>query len=428
MRLAAAALALLVSFGAASQPLPPAAPGDAGFSRDGLARIDRFFEREIAAHRVPGAVVAIARDGKLVYYKAFGTIDPATGAPMPLDAIFSLASMTKPMVAVSALTLTEQGLLPLKSRLDQYFPAFGKDKTVGLPAARGDANPEKAHPIYIQDLFRHTSGIAYGNRGDSPIHKLYPSGSAAAAVKYTGDEFIANVAPLPLLYQPGTVWEYSLAVDVLGLVVEKVAGERLDAFMRRALWGPLGMPDTRFVLDASQRARIAHAFPNNPLNGKPQHLELLEHTAKFDCAGGCAFGSVPDYIRFGQMLLDGGVLDGKRILSPKTVQLMTSDSLGANIKNNVADIEGHRDGYGFGLTVAVRTRAGVAAVPGSIGDYTWNGANGTAWWNDPAEHLVVAFGTAAPGELRKYYREQMADLVYGAMERSYIPAGERLGR
>jgi CubicO group peptidase (beta-lactamase class C family) len=428
MRVTAAAFALLVCLSAAAQPLPPAPPEDAGFSREALARIDRFFEREIAARRVPGAVVAIARDGKLVYYKSFGTLDPATGAPMPLDAIFSLASMTKPMVAASALTLTEQGRLPLKSRLDQYFPAFGQEKGVGLVAASADAKPEKARPIYIQDLFRHTAGIAYGNRGDSPIHKLYPSGSAASAVQYTGEEFIAKVAPLPLLYQPGTVWEYSLSVDVLGLVVEKVAGERLDGFMRKALWGPLGMRDTAFVLERAQRARVAHAFPNNPLNGQPQHLELLEHTAKFDCAGGCGFGSMGDYVRFGQMLLDGGVLDGKRILSPKTVQLMTSDQLGANIRNNVADIEGHRDGYGFGLTVAVRTRAGVAAVPGSIGDYTWNGANGTGWWNDPAEHLVVAFGTAAPGDLRKYYREQMADLVYGAMEKSYVPAAERLGR
>jgi len=428
MRFIAAVAAAFLSLGAAAQPLPPAAPEAAGFSRDGLARIDRFFEREMAAHRVPGGVVAIARDGKLVYYKAFGTIDPATNAPMPLDAIFSLASMTKPMVAVSALELTEQGRLPLKSRLDEYFPAFGQDKTVGVVSAAADAKPEKAHPIFIQDLFRHTSGIAYGNRGDSPVHRMYPASSAGSSVRYTGDEFIATVAPLPLLYQPGTVWEYSLSVDVLGLVVEKVAGERLDGFMRKALWGPLRMPDTTFAITDAQRARVAHPFPNDPLTGKPQHLELLVHHAKFDCAGGCAFGSVGDYLRFGQMLLDGGVLDGKRILSPKTVQLMTSDALGPGIKNNVASIEPDKDGFGFGLTVAVRLHAGVAAIPGSIGMYTWNGANGTIWWNDPAEHLVVVVGTAAPGDLRKRYRNQFADMVYGAMVKSYIPAGERLGR
>jgi len=332
------------------------------------------------------------------------------------------------MVAASALELTEQGRLPLKSRLDEYFPAFGQDKTVGVVSAAADAKPEKARPIFIQDLFRHTAGIAYGNRGDTPVHRMYPASSAGSGVRYTGDEFIAQVAPLPLIYQPGTVWEYSLSVDVLGLVVEKVAGERLDAYMRRALWGPLGMRDTRFVLDAAQRARVAHPLPNDPLTGKPQHLELIEHTARFDCAGGCAFGTVGDYVRFGQMLLDGGVLDGKRVLSPKTVQLMTSDALGPNIKNNVALIEPDKDGFGFGLTVAVRMHAGVAAIPGSIGMYTWNGANGTIWWNDPAEHLVVVVGTAAPGELRKRYRNQFADMVYGAMVKSYVPAGERLGR
>jgi CubicO group peptidase (beta-lactamase class C family) len=427
MRILAAVLVAFASFAAAAQPLPPAPAAAMGFSAERLARIDRFFEREIAAKRVPGAVVGIARDGKLVYFKAFGTIDPATGAPMPLDAIFSLASMTKPMVAVGALALTEEGRLPLHAPLDEFFPAF-RDKQVGLVAPGSDAKPEKAKPIHILDLFRHTAGIAYGNRGDSPIHKLYPSGSAAAALQYTGDEFIATVAPLPLIYQPGTVWEYSLSVDVLGLVVEKVVNERLDAYLRRALWGPLRMPDSGFGMPANGQSRVARAFPNDPLTGRPQRLVLIEGKPKFDCAGGCGFGTVGDYLRFGQMLLNGGVLEGRRIVSPKTVQLMTSDHLGANVRNNVANIEGHRDGYGFGLTVAVRTRAGVASVPGSIGDYTWNGANGTAWWNDPAEHLVVVYGTAAPGNLRKYYREQVADLVYGAMDRSYVSAGERLGR
>jgi CubicO group peptidase (beta-lactamase class C family) len=424
---AIAAFAFLVSFAAHAQPLPTAAPRDVGFSPEGLERIDRFFEREIAAHRMPGVVVAIARDGKLVYYKALGALDPATGARMPLDAIFSLASMTKPMVAVGALTLTEQGRLPLKSPLDQYFPAFAQ-KTVGLVGPGSDAKTEKAGPIFIQDLFRHTSGIAYGNRGDSPVHRLYPASSAGSALAYTGEQFIAKLAPLPLLYQPGTVWEYSLSVDVLGLVVEKVAGERLDAFMHKALWDRLRMPDATFEVPAAKRARLARPFDNDPITGKPQKLALLDAKAKFDCAGGCGFDTVGDYVRFGQMLLDGGVLDGERILSPKTVQLMTSDHLGANIKNNVAQIEPQRDGYGFGLTVAVRTQAGVAAIPGSVGDYSWNGANGTIWWNDPAERLVVVVGAATPGDLRKYYREQMANLVYGAMEKSYVQSSERVGR
>jgi CubicO group peptidase (beta-lactamase class C family) len=403
----------------AQQPLPAGAPDKAGFSKEGLERIDRFFEREIAAKRVPGAVVAVAREGKLVYFKSFGVIDPAGGAPMPKDAIFQLASMTKPMTAVGGLVLMEQGRLPLHSRLEEYFPGFANGK-VGIVGANGEIATEPVkRPIYLHDLYRHTSGIAYGGRGTTPVHKLWPPSSAGASATYTGEEFIEKIAPLPLLHQPGTIWDYSLAVDVLGLVEEKVSGKRLDDHLKDVIWDKLGMADTTFNVPEEKRKRIAHPFDNDPLTGKPQSISALKRPAKFDCGGGCAFGTVGDYLRFGQMLLNGGALDGQRVLSPMTVRLMTSDHLGTTIKNNVAGIEGHRDGYGFGLTVAVRLKDGMASVPGSPGDFTWNGANGTGFWVDPAERLVVVFGTAAPGDLRKYYREQMSDLVYGAMTRMH---------
>ncbi len=411
-----AALGAAASTAAFAQPLPPTAPEQAGFSKEGLARIDAFFEREIASDRVPGAVVAIARDGKLVYFKAFGYLDKAAGTKMPLDAIFNLASMTKPMAAVAGLTLNEQGRLPLKSRLAEYYPAFAKMQ-VGITPSTGDAKPEDARAIYIHDLYRHTSGLLYGARGNTPVHKLYPGSSAGSALQYTGDEFMAKLATLPLAYQPGTVWDYSLSIDVLGLVVEKVSGERLGSYLQKNVWSRLKMADTTFNVPAEKRKRMARPLPVDPISGKPQRVAILEDQdkVKFDCGGSCAFSTVGDYLRFGQMLLNGGVLDGQRILSPKTVAVMTSDHLGANIKNNVAGTEPHRDGYGFGLSVAVRTQPGVAATSGTVGDYTWNGANGTAWWNDPKEKLVVVYGTVAPGEIRKYYREQMGALVYGAM-------------
>jgi CubicO group peptidase (beta-lactamase class C family) len=406
--------ALFVCASALAQPLPVATPEQAGFSKEGLARIDRFFEREVAANRVPGAVVAIARDGKLVHYKAYGYLDKAAGTPMPLDAIFNLASMTKPMAAVAGLTLNEEGRLPLKSRLDEYFPAFGK-MNVGVVGAAVDAKPEAAKPIFIHDLYRHTSGLTYGGRGDTPVHKLYPSGSAPAAAQYNADEFLAKLASLPLMYQPGTVWDYSFSTDVLGLVIEKVSGKRLDDYMRSAIWDKVKMPDTTFRLPAEKRKRLARPLPNDPLNGRPQRIAILDEPVKFDCAGSCAFSTVGDYLRFGQMLLNGGTLDGQRVLAPATVRAMTSDHLGDNIKNQVAGTEPQRDGYGFGLAVAVRLNDGVAATPGSKGDYTWNGANGTSWWNDPQQGLVVVTGTVGPGEIRKYYREQVGALVYGAM-------------
>lgn len=409
--------ALLATFATPAAPLPEATPEAVGIMREGLVRIDAFFAREVAANRVPGAVIAIARDGKLVHFKAYGVQDPATKTPMPLDAIFQLASMTKVLTAVGALTLNEEGRLPLKSALSEYFPAFAKMNVgnTGADVPSGEIKLEPARPIYIHDLYRHTSGLTYGGRGNTAVHKLYPAGSSGAAMQYTGAEFIAKLAANPLLYQPGTVWDYGFSTDVLGLVIEKVSGKPLSEFLQGAVWDKVGMPDTHFNVPAAKRSRLARPFATDPISGRPQNIAGLDRTMKFDCAGGCAFATVPDYLRFAQMLADGGIIDGKRVLSPKTVRQMTSDHLGKDIKNNVADTEQHRDGYGFGLAVAVRLVDGVAATPGTAGDYTWNGANGTAFWVDPKERLVVVYGTAAPGEIRKYYREQVGALVYGAM-------------
>jgi CubicO group peptidase (beta-lactamase class C family) len=367
------------------------------------------------ANRVPGAVVAIARDGRLVHFKAYGHADKAANLPMTTDTIFQLASMTKIMASVGGLVLNEEGRLPLKSRLDEYLPAFGK-MSVGVVSASGEITMEPMkQPIFIHDLFRHTSGITYGSRGSTPVHKLWPGGSAVAAIQFNSEEFLAKITALPLLHQPGTVWDYSFSTDVLGLVIEKVSGKRPHDHLKAVLWEPLRMTSATFEVPADQRSRIAKPLPINPLTGKPQRIQSLESPAKFDCAGACAYSTVGDYLRFGQMLLNGGTLDGKRILSPKTVAWMTSDHLGPNIRNQVAGVEAHRDGYTFGLGVAVRMGDGQAATPGTRGDFTWNGANGTLFWADPKERLVVVVGTAAPGDIRKYYREQMGALVYGAM-------------
>jgi CubicO group peptidase (beta-lactamase class C family) len=414
--LLAASLSFFAALAAFAQPLPTIAPERAGFSKEGLARMDRYWEREIAARRAPGAVVAIARDGKLVYYKAFGTLDPATGAPMPFDAIFSIASMTKPMVTVGALAMMEDGRLALRSRLDEYFPAFAGSK-VGKVSPTGEVTTQPARqPIYINDLLRHTSGIPYGGRIDTPLHKAWPTSSAGVATSMTGEEFIAKAASLPLVHEPGTVWNYGLSFEVMGLVIEKVAGKPLGAMLKEEVWDKVGMPDTTFQVPEAKRSRLARGLPNDAVTGRPTAgPQLLRANAKFDCGGGCAFSTVPDYVRFGQMLLDGGIFEGRRVISPKSVALMTSDHLGANIVNEVVGIEGYREGYGFGLGVQVRTHEGIAAIPGSIGDYSWNGANGTIWWNDPQERLVVVVGAVAPGEIRKRHREQVVDIVYGAM-------------
>jgi CubicO group peptidase (beta-lactamase class C family) len=412
-----AAAAAVIAFGAArAAPLPEANPDDAGFSKQGLARLDSFFAREIAAKRVPGAVVAVARDGKLVHYKAYGLLDPDKGTPMSVDAIFALASMTKPMAAVAGLTLMEKGQLPLQARLSDYYPGFA-DMKVGVQQADGSLKLEpQASPIFIHDLYRHTSGLMYGGRSDSssPVARQYPDG-VAPAIEGDTQAFVDRITKLPLAHQPSTEFEYGFSIDVLGAVVEKVSEQRLGDYLAANLWQPLGMKDATFHPTDAQRPRLARPFANDPLTGKPQAIKLLDTPTRFDCGGACSFATVGDYIRFGQMLLNGGELDGQRILGPKTVHHMTTNHLGPEIKNNVAVIEPHRAGFGFGLAVAVRTGEGVSSVPGNPGEFTWNGAFGTQFFCDPRERLVVVVGTAAPGELRKYYREQVQDIVYGAM-------------
>ena len=418
-RFITAAAAAAIAFGAAkAAPLPETSPDDVGFSQQGLARLDNFFAREIAEKRVPGAVVAVARDGKLVHYKAYGRLDPEKGTPMPLDAVFALASMTKPMAAVAGLTLMEQGRLPLQARLADYFPGFA-DMKVGVPQADGTLKFEaQASPIHIHDLYRHTSGLIYGGRPDSPslVARLYPDGTAPA-IEGNTQAFIDRITKLPLAHQPGTEFEYGFSIDVLGAVIEKVTEQRLGEYLASNVWRPLGMNDATFAPTEAQRLRLARPFPSDPLTGKPQAIKLLDQPTKFDCAGACSFATVGDYVRFGQMLLNGGELDGHRVLGPKTVHHMISNHLGPEIRNKVANIEPHRAGFGFGLGVAVRTSEGLSSVPGNPGEFTWNGAYGTQFFCDPKERLVVVVGTAAPGELRKYYREQVQDIVYGAMVR-----------
>ena len=401
-----------------SLELPVGTIAETGFTADGLKRIDAFFAAEIQKKRIPGGVVGIVRDGKLVYLKAHGTRNPETQAPMEVDSIFALASMTKPMVSVGALSLTQQAKLPLFSKVSDYYPAIGAMK-VSVKKADGSTEYENVkNPMTVQDLMRHTSGLTYGGRPDTSgaAASLYPSSEDVIKMKTTS-EFLEKITKVPLVYQPGTVFEYSLSFELLGAVIEKVTNTSLDTYLRQTIWNPLKMNDTGFHVPENKKSRQAYAFKLNPLNNRPQTILYLEKGLNFECGGGCSLGTVPDYLKFGQMLINGGEFNGQRILSPAMVKLMTSDQMNKKITNNVANVEPHREGYGFGLGVAVRTEPGLAAVPGNVGEYSWNGSAGTGFFADPQAKLVVVFGTAAPGDLRKYYREQIQDLVYGAMTR-----------
>lgn len=398
-------------------PLPLSSVPGQGFTPEGLKRIDAFFADQIANNKMPGAVLAVSKNGKLVIFKPYGYLDKAANKPMTTDAIFNLASMTKVMAAVSGLTFYEEGKLPLNAPISNWLPQF-KDMKVGKVDADGNLTTVPAkNPITVQDLMRHTNGLTYGGRGATPVHKLYPAGSAPAAFQYNAQEFIDKLASTPLLYEPGTVWDYGFGLDVLGIIQEKIADKPLQQVMQERIWSKVGMKDTTFALAEKDRSRLAQPLPIDPVSGKPQKVDIHSKKIQFDCGGSCAYSTAGDYIRFGQMLLNGGSLDGKKVLSPQTVAFMTANHLNKDIKNNVGLTEPGRVGYGFGLGVAVRTDRGLSAINGNVGDFTWNGAYGTIFWADPQEQMVVVMMGVAPGDIRKVHREQLNAVIYGALDK-----------
>ena len=398
-----------------STTFPSGAPQALGLSADRLGRIGTALEAEVSAGTLPGAVVAIAREGRLAYHEAFGYLDPSTRVPMTKDAIFSIASMTKPIVVVAALMLYEEGRLMVNEPVARYLPQLGRMR-VGVPGCDGSAamTVELQREMTIQDLMRHTAGLSYG-RGDTKLHKIYPTSSTLSASTWTGTEFLEKLGALPLHYQPGSAWEYSLGLDVLGLAVEKVAGMRLGAFLQERLFGPLGMQDTAFIVPGDKLSSYAQVLANDPLTREPQTIRDGTRQHKFDCGGGCAVSTAIDYLRFAQMLLNRGELDRVRILGRKTVEFMTADHLGPEVDTKHLREYPNLNGYGFGLGVAVRRGAGISGVASSGGEYHWAGSTGTYFWVDPAESLAVVFMAHAPGAIRYYHRQLMHALVGQAL-------------
>ena len=418
IRILAATLGLLASTAAfADDPLPRAKPEDLGLSSERLARIGATLKADIEAGRIPGAVIAIARHGKLVALDAYGWRDKAAGVAMTTDTIFNIASMTKPMTTVGGLMLYEQGKLLIDDPLSKYFPKFANMRV----AVRDDGEPTADtvpanRQITIQDLMRHTSGLIYGGRGNTLVHKMYPAGSGDAARDYDGKAFLDKLASLPLLYQPATVWDYGFGLDILGLTIEKISGQSLGQYLQANLFAPLGMTDTGFAISPEKAARYAKPLPADPDTGKAQaRSPELTQPLKFECGGGCAASTATDYLRFAMMLMNHGRSGEARLLGPKTVDYMLSDQLGPNIKNLVGNADPTRADYGFGLGLAVRTTPGVVRMMGSVGQFSWPGASGTDWWVDPKEELAVVYLSAAPGPIRWHYRQKINALVYQAI-------------
>jgi CubicO group peptidase (beta-lactamase class C family) len=413
----AAISALLGVHGAAAQEFPRAKPEELGFSSKRLDRITQLFRDDAAEGTVPGFVLLIARHGKLAYFETVGVLNPETKAPMTKDAIFRIYSMSKPITQVTAMMLYEQGKITLDEPIAKYLPQF-KDMKVGMEkpdpaggAATLDLVPAQ-RPILIQDLMRHTSGLTYGFFGAGLVKKAY-----VAAGLFKGDfdnaEFANRLAKLPLAYQPGTTWDYSHSTDVLGRLVEVVSGKSVYQAEKELLLDPLGMKDTSFyVTDLSKHGRIAEPFQNDRSFGVDAEFNDPRIAGKWESGGGGMVGTTADYARFLQMLLNGGTLDGKRYLGPKTVAYMTADHLGNVIVPGPYYLPG--PGYGFGLGFGVRKEQGVSAAMGSPGEYSWGGGGGTYFWVDPKEDLFVVFMTQAPKQ-QLHYKPVIRDMIYAAL-------------
>ena len=411
-------------------PLAPVLAGQVGMSADKLERIRDVLKGEIDQGKLPGTVVMVARKGKLAYADAVGLQDKAAGKAMALDSVFRIYSMTKPLVSVAAMMLVEDGKLQLTDPVSKFLPAF---KGQRVSVARADAefarltytNVAADREMTVQDLLRHTSGLAYGEiTQNAPIKDAYAkAGVYLPGVRdydsrdMTPAEQVDRLGAAPLAHQPGTVWEYSLASDVLGRVVEAASGRRLADFLDERLFKPLRMADTAFHVPAGKTSRLAQPLATDHASGQPIKVIDVSAPPKNDSGGAGAVSTAADYLRFSQMLLNGGQLEGVRVLSRTTVELMTSDHLGSRITAPLTpgELLLGTPGYGFGLGFAVRLAPGIAGVPGSAGEFMWAGYAGTYFWVDPKEQVTAVFMSQAPSPIRAYYRKLVKQLVYQAI-------------
>lgn len=429
--------------------LPIAAPAEVGLSVQRLERLTAYMNQAVADGTMVGGSGLIARDGKIAYHEVYGLADREARRPMTTDAIFRIYSMSKPITSVAVMMLHEEGRFVLNEPVARYLPALAdlrvatatadgtapaatSDGTVTtLEEGEGEATPPaletrqpKRQPT-IRDLLRHTAGFTYGVFGNSPVDALYREAGLLTEDMALMD-FVAKLGQIPLQYDPGSRWHYSVSVDVQGALVEAVSGMPFGGFLKQRLFDPLGMVDTRFTAPESLWPRIAQLYspagtPGDVSAFRTPNLgtslvvaddrlnQGYREGALFESGGGGLLSTSSDYLRFCQMLLNGGELDGVRILSPKSVALMSTDHL--------AGIEGFGNGAGFGLGFSVVLDPGAGGELASKGTYAWGGAAGTTFWIDPRERLIAIFMTQSIPH-RTDLRSKFRPLVYQAVVES----------
>lgn len=410
-------------------------PESIGLSSERLARIPAFLdERYIKTGKLPCAQVQVWRRGKLAVDEVLGLADRERKRPLEKDAIFRIYSMTKPVTSVAFMMLVEQGLVALDDPVAKFIPEWANLGVFAAGTDAGWATTPPARPMLMIDLLRHTSGLTYGFQMQGNIDAAYRKLKVAEDLRLgTLQEFIDKLAKLPLVFSPGEAWNYSVSTDVLGYLVETISGMPFEAYLEQNIFQPLGMVDTAFTVAAEKKHRLTACYAAGvlgskavkagppPLQDDPEKSPYLTPT-DFPSGGGGLTSTMADYMRFARMLLNGGELDGARLLSPKTLQLMTANHLpgGKDLTQMSKSLfsEATYAGVGFGLGFGVTVDPAATMIPGSKGDFFWGGAASTFFWVDPVEDMTVVFMTQLLPSSAYPVRRELRTLVYSAFTES----------
>lgn len=376
------------------------------FTPEGLAKVSDYIRNEIAAGKIPGAILLLQQHGRPVYYENFGVRDVATEISMSADTIFRLYSMSKPVTCVLAMMLVEEGKLELNDPVSKYIPAFAGMKVGVEKKAEDDKVSLDLEPlnraVTIEDLMRHTSGIPYGYYGGDLVNKLYADAGLFDNKALTNAELVAKITTLPLAEQPGTIWDYGLSIDVLGRVIEVISGKSLFAFAKERLLDPLGMKDTAFyVAYPANWPRIAEPMPEDRTLSPMAKVRDIRKPLRWESGGGGLVGTIGDYARFSQMLLNGGSYEGRRYLKPETIALMAADHVGpeTHVERDKNFYPGETSGYGLGFAVRISVPAGTSWP---LGEYRWDGVGGTFFFIDPEDDLFGIFMVQTPSQRGRF--------------------------